>query len=150
MKPVFAALAIIALALPAASQGGHTSPSGAAAPADPYGYPAPTPSSPPSPLAQQALNACQPLMTRTESAVANAAHQQYYYLYDCECMANSIDSYGWDEATATYSGPKMSDSDGVLIFNSISTSSTIEDAFTLIDGGISEAGYSIISICYGK
>lgn len=147
MKPVFAAIAIIALALPAASQGGHSAPAGNASAVDPYSY---TPPAATSPLALQAVSACQPLLTRTELAVANDGHQQYYYASDCECMANSIDSNSWDEATATYSGPKMSDSDGVLIFNALSTSTTIEDAFTLIDGGISDSGYSSISICYGK
>jgi hypothetical protein len=138
MKPVFAALALLALTLPATSQGNNTPGGGMV-------------TSPPamSALAQQAYNACPGLTSRTESAVANG-HVQYYYQYDCECMARAIDNATWDESTATYSGPRMPDSDAYVIIGAFSSSGTIEDAFAAIDQNVSELGYSATSACYGK
>jgi hypothetical protein len=139
MKPFFAALALVAFALPATSQG-NNAPGGAASPA---------PAAPLSALAQQAYNACPSLMSRTESAAANG-HTQYYYLNDCECMARAIDFNTWNESTATYDGPKMPDSDAYVIIGAFSSSATLEDAFAAVDGNVSETGYSAVSACYGK
>jgi hypothetical protein len=139
MKPVLTALALLAFALPATSQG-NNAPGGAASPAA---------AAPLSALAQQAGNACPGLMSRTESAVANG-HIQYYYLSDCECMARAIDFNTWNESTAAYDGPKMPDSDAYVIIGAFSSSATIEDAFAAIDGNVSETGYSAVSACYGK
>lgn len=139
MKPVFAALALLAFTLPATSQGNNT-PGGS------------TVTSPPpamSQLALQAYNACPGLMSRTESAVANG-HAQYYYQYDCECMARAIDNSTWNESTAAYDGPRMPDSDAYVIIGAFSSSATIEDAFTAVDTNVSETGYSAVSACYGK
>ena len=139
MKPVFTALALLAFTLPATSQGNNAP--GGASPA--------APAAPLSALAQQANNACPGLMSRTESAVANG-HIQYYYLMDCECMARAIDFNTWNESTAAYDGPKMPDSDAYVIIGAFSSSATIEDAFSAVDGNVSETGYSAVSACYGK
>lgn len=141
MKPVLMALILLAFALPAATQG-HTSPG------QPATAPA-APAAPLSPLAQQAFNACPGLISRTDSAVANG-HIQYYYQYDCECMARAIDFNTWNESTAAYDGPKMPDSDAYVIIGAFSSSATIEDAFGAVDANVSETGYSAVSACYGK
>lgn len=147
MKPIFAALVIMALAFPATSQG-NSAPmgqyGGSAAPSAPAYTPAVT-----SDLAQQALNACPGLMSRTDSAVANG-HVQYYYSYDCECMAQSIDYNTWNESTAAYDGPLMSEDDASIIIDAVAYSDTIESAFSEIESSISETGYSAISLCFGK
>lgn len=143
MKSALLAVAAILIALPSAAEG-NPRPGAQTAPAET------TAEAPMSPRAQQAFDACPGLMSRTESAVAYSSHVQYYYLSDCECMAKSIDFNTWDEPTASYSGPKMPSSDGDAIINALTNSSTIEDAFSLIDSSVSDGGYSAISACYGK
>ncbi len=138
MKPVMTALILLALALPATSQG-NTAPDTQVLP----------PSASLSPLAQQAFNACPGLMSRTESAVASG-HTQHYYASDCECMAQAIDYNTWNESTAAYDGPKMPDSDAYVIIGAFSSSATIEAAFAAVDSNVSETGYSAVSACYGK
>lgn len=141
MKRILTGAGLLSLALFAHAQGNNHAGGSAAAPA----YEPP----PVSELAQQALNTCPALLARTESAVANG-HQQYYYEYDCECMAHSIDYPTWDDASASYSGPKMPGSDAYAIIGALSSSPTIEDAFSAIDSNVSETGYSALSACYGK
>ena len=142
MRTIFAAIATLALTLPAASQG-HSAPGGSYSPAPP------APPATLSTLAQQATNACPGLMSRTESAVSTG-HVQYYYQYDCECVARSIDQTTWNESTATYDGPRMPDSDAYVIIGAFTSSATIEDAFAAIDANVSDTGYSAVSACYGK
>ncbi len=144
MKPVFAALAVLAFTLPAMSQGNARPNASTAAPAAPV-----QPAAPPSALSEQALNACPDIMARTDSAVANG-HVQYYYMTDCECMGRAIDYNTWNESTVSYDGPKMPDSDAYVIVGALSASPTIEDAFSAIDENISDTGYSAISACFGK
>ena len=148
MKPFFAALAILAITFPAASQGNNR-PVHGATPADPAAYAPAAPVEPLSWRAQQAFDSCPALMSRTESAVANG-HVQYYFAADCDCMAQSIDYNTWDNAAASYSGPKMPDSDADLIVSALASAATLEDAFTQIDASITEAGYSATAACYGK
>lgn len=136
MRKFFIAATIIALSLPALSQGNP-------APGDSY-TPAPV-----SALAQRALDACPGLMSRTQTAIANG-HNSYYYDYDCDCMARSIDYGSWDEASASYSGPKMPESDAFIIIGALASAPTIEDAFADIDGNVSETGFSVTSACYEK
>ncbi|MBK8198735.1 MAG: hypothetical protein IPK75_10215 [Acidobacteria bacterium] len=146
MKPIFVAIALVAMVLPATSQGNNHSGN----PGSPAQYETtPYEAAPMSTLAQQAFDTCPALIARTESAVASG-HQQYYYQYDCECMARSIDYNSWDEASATYSGPKMPGSDAYAIIGALASSPTIEDAFSAIDSNVSETGYSAVSACYGK
>lgn len=125
MKKILAAAAVLVTALPAAAQGN------------------------PTPYSQEALNACPALMQRTQQAIANG-HESYYYASDCECIARSIDSPTWNEATMSYDGPRMPDSDAQLIVRALKGTLTIEDAISWIDSGVSEAGYSAVSACYGK
>lgn len=139
MRMIFAAIATLALTLPAASQG-NSVPGGSYSPAPPESL---------STLAQQATNSCPGLMSRTESAVSTG-HVQYYYQYDCECVARSIDQNTWNESTATYDGPRMPESDAYVIIGAFASSATIEDAFAAIDANVSDTGYSAVSACYGK
>jgi hypothetical protein len=141
MKLILTGAGLLSLALFAHAQGNNHAGNPVAAPA----YEPP----PVSELAQQALNTCPALMARTESAVANG-HEQYYFQYDCECIAKSIDWNSWDEASGTYSGPKMPTSDAYAIIGALASSPTIEDAFSAIDSNVSEVGYSALSACYGK
>lgn len=142
MKKILVMAAIIALSLPALGQG-NTPPADYTPPADSYTPP------PASPLVQRALDACPALMERTNAAVANG-HVSYYYDYDCDCMARSIDYGTWDEASASYAGPKMPDSDAYIIIGALASAPTIEDAFAEIDSNLSEVGYSATTACYGK
>lgn len=144
MKTALTALALLTLCLPAAAQGNPAPGGGVAAPVSPA-----APLQPASARAQPALNACPGLMRRTESAVANG-HTQYYFLADCECVARSIDIATWNDATVSYDGPAMPDSDAGIIVGALSSAPTIEDAFTSIDENISDGGYSSVAICYGK
>lgn len=136
MRKFFVAAAIIALSLPALGQGGP-------APADSY-TPAPV-----SALAQRALDACPGLMSRTSAAIQNG-HVSYFYDYDCDCMARSIDYASWDEASASYSGPKMPESDAYIIIGALASAPTIEDAFSEIDETVSDIGFAVTSACYDK
>jgi hypothetical protein len=145
MKPFFAALVILAVAFPAASQS-NTAPAHSSEPA---GAPSEVPLEPLSQRAQQASDSCPALMARTESAIANG-HVASFAAANCDCLAQSIDYNTWDDASASYSGPKMLDSDADLIVSAIATSSTLEDAFAAVDGSISEAGFSATSACYNK
>ena len=145
MKPIFAAVAVFLITLPAASQGNNHS---GIPPAQPYSEPA-YDAGPLSQLAQQAFDQCPGLISRTESAAANG-HTQYYYSYDCECMARAIDNNTWNESSAVYDGPKMPSSDAYAIIGALASSPTIEDAFSAVDSNVSEVGYSAISACYGK
>jgi len=135
MKKNLVLVALIALGLPAAAQGN----------ASPGGY-TPTPVSP---LAQRALDACPGLMARTESAVANG-HISYAYDNDCDCIARSIDFSTWVEASASYSGPRMPDSDAYIIIGALSSAATIDAALSEIDSNLSGTGYSATSACYDK
>lgn len=146
MKPIFAALVIIALASPATSQG-NSRPAHSSKPAVPAkAAPAATPRSY---LAERAHLACPDLLERTESAVANG-HTQYYFAYDCACVADSIDMNTWNDSTATYDGPPMSEDDTIVIINAFLSSPTIEDAFSEIQSTISQAGLSSVSTCFAK
>ncbi len=136
MRKFFVAAAIIALSSPALGQGGP-------APAESY-TPAPV-----SALAQRALDACPDLMGRTNTAIENG-HVSYLYDYDCDCMARSIDYASWDEASASYSGPKMPESDAFIIIGALASAPTIDDAFADIDENVSDTGFSVTSACYDK
>ena len=100
-------------------------------------------------LAERAHLACPDLLERTESAVANG-HTQYYFAYDCACVADSIDMNTWNDSTATYDGPPMSEDDTIVIINAFLSSPTIEDAFSEIQSTISQAGLSSVSTCFAK
>jgi hypothetical protein len=134
MKSIFAVVATLTLSMTAYGQV-ETAPTQS---------PAPRPA-----LISKALNMCPALISRTEAAAANG-HTQYYYSYDCECLANSIDYNTWDEASATYSGPLMPDSDAYIIVGAIAASDTIEEAVLVIDANLSGTGYSAASACFGK
>ncbi|HAY07949.1 MAG TPA: hypothetical protein PKV67_02850 [Hyphomonas sp.] len=136
MRKFIVAAAIIALSFPALGQGNP-------APADSY-----TPASV-SALAQRALDACPDLMSRTSAAIENG-HVSYLYDYDCDCMARSIDYASWDESNASYSGPKMPESDAFIIIGALASAPTIEDAFSEIDENISDTGFAVTSACYEK
>jgi hypothetical protein len=136
MRKFLAGAAIIALTLPALGQGGP-------APSESY-TPAPV-----SALAQRALDACPGLMSRTNAAIQNG-HVSYFYDHDCDCMARSIDYASWDEASASYSGPKMPESDAFIIIDALASAPTIGDAFGEIDENISDTGFAVTSACYEK
>ncbi|MFN4225033.1 MAG: hypothetical protein ACK4HR_01855 [Hyphomonas sp.] len=136
MRRFFLAATIIALSLPVLAQGNP-------APAESY-TPAPV-----SALAQRALDACPGLMSRTNAAIQNG-HVSYFYDHDCDCMARSIDYASWDEASASYSGPKMPESDAFIIIDALASAPTIGDAFGEIDENISDTGFAVTSACYEK
>jgi len=65
-------------------------------------------------------------------------------------VADSIDMNTWNDSTATYDGPPMSEDDTIVIINAFLSSPTIEDAFSEIQSTISQAGLSSVSTCFAK